>query len=65
MKDPIIEEIHKYRAEYAKQFNYDIAAMFRDIQAKQSKRSDLVDLSKEATVRHAMVAEESDTYGND
>ena len=65
MKDPIIEEIHKYREEYAKKFNYDIEAMFRDIQSKQSKHSNLVDLSKETIARRAMVAEEPAAYGKD
>lgn len=35
MKDEIIEEIHKYREEYAKKFNYDIDLIFEDLQKKQ------------------------------
>jgi hypothetical protein len=34
-KDLIVEEIHKYRDEYAKQFNYDIHAICKDIRTKQ------------------------------
>ena len=34
-KDPIVEEIHKYREEYAKSFNYDLKAIFEDLQKKQ------------------------------
>lgn len=35
-KDPIIEEIHKFREEYARQFNFDINAICKDIREKQS-----------------------------
>ncbi|MBW4618320.1 MAG: hypothetical protein KME17_02900 [Cyanosarcina radialis HA8281-LM2] len=31
----IIEEIHKYREEYARSFNYDLNAMFEDLRKKQ------------------------------
>jgi len=34
-KDPILEEIHKYREEYAKSFNYDLKAIFEDLRKKQ------------------------------
>lgn len=34
-KDEIVEEIHKYREEYAKSFNYDLKAMFDDLRKKQ------------------------------
>lgn len=34
-KDEIIKEIHKYREEYAKSFNYDLNAIFRDLKNKQ------------------------------
>lgn len=33
-KDEILEEIHKYREEHAKSFNYDIKAIFKDLQSK-------------------------------
>ncbi len=36
MIDPIVEEIHKIREEYAVKFNYDVDAMFEDLQQKQS-----------------------------
>ena len=35
--DPIVAEIHQIREEYARRFNYDLDAMFRDIQEKQSR----------------------------
>ncbi len=34
-KDEIIEEIHQYREEYAKSFNYDLRAIFDDLRKKQ------------------------------
>nr|VFK21782.1 MAG: hypothetical protein BECKLPF1236A_GA0070988_103166 [Candidatus Kentron sp. LPFa]VFK35018.1 MAG: hypothetical protein BECKLPF1236C_GA0070990_103226 [Candidatus Kentron sp. LPFa] len=33
---PIVEEIHKTREEYARQFDYDVDAICRDIQIKQA-----------------------------
>ncbi len=36
--DPIIEEIHQFRADHAAQFNYDLAAIVEDIK-KQEKQS--------------------------
>ena len=35
MKDPIVEEVRKYRQEYAAKFNYDLDAIVRDIQARE------------------------------
>ena len=37
MKDPINEEIHKYRAEHARKFNFDLAAICRDLKRRSSK----------------------------
>jgi hypothetical protein len=31
----ILEEIHKYREEYARSFNYDLNAMVEDLRKKQ------------------------------
>jgi len=36
-RDPIVEEIHKFREEYARQFNFDIDAICKDIQIKQAE----------------------------
>ncbi|MBC7798147.1 MAG: hypothetical protein H7Z37_14845 [Pyrinomonadaceae bacterium] len=36
MIDPIVEEIHKIREEYAAKFGYDVDAMFEDLRRKQS-----------------------------
>jgi len=35
--DPIIAEVRRIRDEYARQFNYDLDAIFRDIEQKQSQ----------------------------
>lgn len=34
-KDEILEDIHKIREEHAKFFNYDLEAMFADLQKRQ------------------------------
>ena len=34
-EDPIVEEIHKWRAEYAAKFNYDLDAIFADIKKRE------------------------------
>ncbi len=36
-RDPIIEELHKIREDYARQFNFDIHAICKDIQKKQGQ----------------------------
>jgi hypothetical protein len=36
-KDLIIEEIHKYRDEYSKRFNYDLHEICQDIRQKQGR----------------------------
>ncbi|RKZ82586.1 MAG: hypothetical protein DRR19_20410 [Candidatus Parabeggiatoa sp. nov. 1] len=36
-KDPIVEEIHRLRDQYASQFNYDIDLIFKDIQKRQTQ----------------------------
>lgn len=35
--DEILDEIHKFRAEHAKSFNYDLDAMFADWQKRQAE----------------------------
>jgi hypothetical protein len=37
MKDPIVAEIHRHRAAYAKRFNYDIRAIGDDIRRCEAK----------------------------
>ena len=35
--DPIVAEVRQVREAYAKQFNYDVDAMVRDLQERQQK----------------------------
>jgi len=35
MKDTIVEEIHRFREEYARKFNYDIHAICEDLRSRQ------------------------------
>jgi hypothetical protein len=37
IEDPIVEEVRRIRDEYARKFNYDLDAMFRDIEQKQAQ----------------------------
>ena len=37
MKDPIVAEIHRYRAAHAKRFNYDIHAIAEDIRRSEAE----------------------------
>ena len=39
MEDPIIEEIHKYREEWAAKFNYDLRAMVADLQRNEQQEN--------------------------
>jgi alkylation response protein AidB-like acyl-CoA dehydrogenase len=36
-QDEILDEIHKFREEHAKSFNYDLDAMFADWQKRQAE----------------------------
>ena len=33
--DPIVEEVRRIRQQYAARFNYDLAAIFRDLKKRQ------------------------------
>ena len=37
MKDPIVQEIHRRRAQYAKRFNYDVHAIGEDIRRSENE----------------------------
>jgi len=37
-KDPIVEQIHRYREAHAKKFNYDLDAIYEDIKVKQKQQ---------------------------
>jgi hypothetical protein len=36
-KDPILEELHRVREEYAARFNYDLQALYRDLKAREDR----------------------------
>ena len=36
-RDPIVEEVRRIRQQYAARFNYDLAAIFRDLQDRQNR----------------------------
>jgi hypothetical protein len=40
--DPIVEEVRKIRNDYAAQFNYDLDAIFQDIQARERESGEPV-----------------------
>lgn len=37
IKDPVVEEVRQARNDYAKQFNYDLDAICRDLRQKQER----------------------------
>lgn len=39
-RNEILEEIHKYREEYASSFQYDLRAIFNDLKQKQLAHKD-------------------------
>ena len=39
MEDPIIEELHQFREEWAAQFNYDIHAIVADLRRSQREEN--------------------------
>ncbi|MBI1763202.1 MAG: hypothetical protein HYR56_17395 [Acidobacteria bacterium] len=42
LEDPILEELHKIREEWAAQFNYDIHAMVADLRQRQEAENRIV-----------------------
>jgi len=36
-RDPIVEEVRRARDKYAARFNYDLSAIFRDLQERQDR----------------------------
>ena len=51
MIDPIVEEIHKIRKEYAEKFDFDVDAMFQDLRKKQTESNrKIVSFAKNANL---------------
>ncbi|MEC4802759.1 MAG: hypothetical protein SAJ12_13045 [Jaaginema sp. PMC 1079.18] len=45
--DEIVEEIHKIREDYSRSFNYDLKALFADLQKQQAESGrEIVNLSR-------------------
>jgi hypothetical protein len=40
INDPIVEEIHRFRQQYAAKFDYDLKAIYRDIKEKEKQHAD-------------------------
>lgn len=62
-RDPIIAEIHRYREEFAKRFNYDLHAMMEYLQREQAGNPNLVDLSKPRPKRDESTGEKTAPNG--
>ncbi|MBV9388928.1 MAG: hypothetical protein JOZ78_21100 [Chroococcidiopsidaceae cyanobacterium CP_BM_ER_R8_30] len=46
-QDEIVEEIHRIREEYSRSFNYDLKAIFADLQKQQAESGkEVVNLSR-------------------
>ncbi len=57
-KNEILEEIHKYREEYARSFQYDLRAIFDDLKQKELAHKDR--LVKLPIKRHVCVSKSED-----
>ncbi len=54
INDPIVNEVRRIRDELAKEFNYDVDAIFADLREKQKKHSNrIVNLMKDRKVEQA------------
>ena len=50
-KDEIVEEIHRIREEYSRSFNYDLKAIFADLQKQQAESGkEVVNLSRKSGI---------------
>ena len=66
MNDPIVEEIRKYREQYAAKFNYDLEAICKDLRERQKTCGRKIvsrapkGISADQSVHAQMAAEPSD-----
>lgn len=61
-KDQIVQDIHDFREKHARQFNYDLDAMFADLRRKQTRRKNVANL-KPVKPSVSCVAEPHPAYG--
>lgn len=59
--DEIVEEIHKIRDRYAQSFNYDLKAIFADLQKKQAESGKkVVSLPPKQSIKSRWSGQEKD-----
>lgn len=54
--DPIVEEVRRWRDEYAKQFNYDLRAMVEDIRKREQEHPERLVSYPPKPARHLKAA---------
>ena len=65
-QDEILDEIHKFREEHAKSFNYDLDAMFADWQKRQIESGrQVVSLSPKQSLTNRWTRPNKDNSQND
>ena len=63
-QDPIVAETRALRDEYARQFNYDINGIFKDLMAKQAAHPErVVAFPPRKPTNNAVVAQQGATAG--
>jgi len=61
-EDPIVEEVRKARDAYAKRFNYDLDAIYRDLKQKERRSGRVV---VPCPAKKAAVASSEETQGRE
>jgi len=61
-QDEIVEEIHRIREEYLRSFNYDLKALFADLQKQQAESGrEMVNLSSKRSQSTRWINHEKDS----
>ncbi|NER50945.1 MAG: hypothetical protein F6J92_30600 [Symploca sp. SIO1A3] len=61
-QDEIVEEIHRIRQEYAESFNYDLDAIFKDLQKKEAESGiQVVNLAATCNLNTRVQSTQADT----
>ncbi|NEQ70378.1 MAG: hypothetical protein F6K21_33775 [Symploca sp. SIO2D2] len=64
-QDEIVEEIHRIRQEYAESFNYDLDAIFKDLQKKEAESGrKVVNLAATCNLTTSVQSTQADTVGD-